>query len=107
LRREDWSRFLNRVGQRELPRLALAQPAFRFRIPAPGLKVVASQVHGNIQFHGLLLRCTTDGSEPSGTSSILTGPLPARGTVKVAAFDAAGRKGPTAVAACGSGPTAP
>lgn len=107
LRREDWSRFLNLLGKRELPRLAQDRPGLRFRIPAPGLKVAGGQVLGNLQFPGMILRCTTDGSEPNGSSPILAGPLAAHGTVKVAAFDAAGRKGPTAVATFGSGPTPP
>jgi hexosaminidase len=105
LRRADWSRFLNRLGKLELPRLALERPAVRFRIPAPGLKVAEDRVLANLQFPGMTLRYTVDGTEPSGSSPALAGPLPARGTVKVAAFDAAGRKGPTAVATCGSGST--
>jgi hexosaminidase len=102
LRHEDWSRFLNRLGKQELPRLALEQVPFRFRIPAPGLKIAMGQVLGNCQFPGLLLRYTTDGSEPTAHSPIFPGTLPAVGVVRVAAFDAVGRKGPTAAARCGS-----
>jgi hypothetical protein len=45
---------------------------------------------------GTSIRYTLDGSEPTPKSPEVRGPLPARGQVWVAAFDAAGRKGHTA-----------
>jgi hexosaminidase len=98
LHQDDWSRFLNILGKRELPRLAQEHPSVRFRIPAPGLKVADGRVRANIQFPGMTLRYTLDGTEPSEGSLVLSGDLPALGTVKVAAFDAVGRKGPTVTA---------
>jgi hexosaminidase len=89
----DWSRFLNILGKRELPRLALAQPAIRFRIPPPGLVVRNGRVRCNIEFPGMTLRYTLDGSEPSNFSPTVTADLLAEGPLKVAAFDAAGRRG--------------
>jgi hexosaminidase len=95
LHRADWSRFLNILGKRELPKLALAHPAIRFRIPAPGLQVRGDRVRCNLQFPGMTLRYTLDGSEPSTLSPVVPAVLSAERTLKVAAFDAAGRKGPT------------
>ncbi len=92
----DWSRFLNILGKRELPRLALERPAVRFRIPAPGMEVRNGRVRCNLQFPGMTLRYTLDGSEPSKASPIVPRDLPAEEALQVAAFDAAGRKGPTA-----------
>jgi hexosaminidase len=95
LHRADWSRFLNRVGKRELPRLALQHPAVQFRIPAPGLAIRGDRVRCNLPFPGMTLRYTLDGSEPSRLSPVVSGELPVERSLKVAAFDAAGRKGPT------------
>src|SRR3989449_1070540 len=39
LYREGWSRFVNVLGQRELPRLDREVPGVNYRIPTPGLKV--------------------------------------------------------------------
>jgi hexosaminidase len=92
--REAWSRFVNVLGKRELPRLD--QEGVRYRIPKPGLKAVDGQVLCNIQIPGLTLRYTTDGSEPSLKSPGVAGPILTKGTIKVAAFDTRGRKGFTA-----------
>ena len=96
LYREAWSRFVNVVGQRELPRLDREVPGLNYRIPTPGLKVEDGMVHCSIELPGFTLRYTTDGSEPTVRSSAVHGPIPFRGTVRVAAFNTAGRKGHTA-----------
>jgi hexosaminidase len=95
LHREAWSRFVNVVGKRELPRLDRDGLALNYRIPAPGLKVADGAVHANIQLPGLTLRYTTDGTEPTAASRAVEGPLAATGTIRVAAFDGRGRKGAT------------
>lgn len=92
--RQAWSRFVNVLGKRELPRLD--QEGVRYRIPKPGLTVVDGQVRCNIQLPGLTLRYTADGTEPSLKSPPVAGPIPAKGTIRVAAFDGRGRKGFTA-----------
>jgi len=96
LYREAWSRFVNVLGQRELPRLDREVPGVNYRIPTPGLKVADGMVHCSVELPGFTLRYTTDGSEPSAGSSEVRGPIPFRGTVRVAAFTATGRKGHTA-----------
>ena len=45
----------------------------------------------NVEFPGLDLRYTTDGSEPTIESSLFTEPVEVSGTVKIRAFDAAGK----------------
>lgn len=94
--RDNWSRFVNVVGQRELPRLDREFPGLNYRIPTPGLKVAGGMVYTSLELPGFTLRFTTDGSDPVGGSAIVRGPIPFRGTVSVAAFNAAGRKGHTA-----------
>jgi len=96
LYREAWSRFVNVVGQRELPRLDREVPGLNYRIPTPGLKAVDGTVYSSLELPGFTLRYTTDGSEPTVRSSAVHGPIPLRGTVRVAAFNTAGRKGHTA-----------
>src|SRR5437870_4912896 len=52
LYREAWSRFMNVVGQRELPRLDREVPGVTYRIPTPGLKVEGGMVHCSVQLPG-------------------------------------------------------
>ena len=53
-------------------------------------------VRCSLELPGFTLRYTTDGSDPAVGSAVVHGPIPFRGTVSVAAFNAAGRKGHTA-----------
>ncbi len=96
LYREAWSRFVSVVGQRELPRLDREVPGLNYRIPTPGLKVEGGTVRCSLEIPGFTLRYTTDGKEPTTRSAVVSGPIPARGTLRVAAFNATGRKGQTA-----------
>ena len=91
-----WSRFVNVIGQRELPRLDREVPGINYRIPTPGLRPEAGVVYCSVELPGFTLRYTTDGSEPTVKSPIVRGPIPFRGTVRVAAFNTTGRKGHTA-----------
>ena len=96
LYRDAWSRFVNVLGKRELPRLDREVPGINYRIPAPGLKVEGGMVFCSVELPGFTLRYTTDGSEPTARGAVVRGPIPFRGTVRVAAFSTAGRKGSTA-----------
>ncbi len=97
LYREAWSRLVNVVSKRELPRLDREVPGLNYRIPAPGLKAEGGAVYANVELPGFTLRYTTDGSEPTVRSPVVKGPIPLRGraTVRVAAFSTTGRKGHT------------
>jgi hexosaminidase len=53
-------------------------------------------VRCSVELPGFALRYTTDGSEPTARSALVRGPIPFRGTVRVAAFNTTGRKGYTA-----------
>ncbi len=95
LYREAWSRFVNVVGQRELPRLDREVPGVTYRIPTPGLRTDGGLVTCSLEIPGFTLRYTTDGSDPTVRSAVVRGPIPLRGTIKVAAFSTTGRKGYT------------
>src|SRR5882672_10975767 len=96
LYRDAWSRFVNALGQRELPRLDREVPGVNYRIPTPGLKVAGGMVRCSVELPGFTLRYTTDGSEPTVRSPQVRDSIPFRGTVRVAAFTTTGRKGHTA-----------
>jgi hexosaminidase len=93
LYQEAWTQFANQLGQRELVRLDHYAGGFNYRIPAPGAFVEDGKVTANIQLPGLVIRYTTDGSEPTEKSNIYTGPISAKGKVKMKAFDTRGRSG--------------
>ncbi len=65
LYREAWSRFVNVLGKRELPRLDREVPGINYRIPTPGLTADGGVVRCSVELPGFTLRYTTDGSEPN------------------------------------------
>ncbi|MGR5267211.1 beta-N-acetylhexosaminidase [Vibrio astriarenae] len=56
---DDYNRFANVVGQRELAKLEKA--GIDYRLPVPGAKVENNQLHMNVQFPGVALQYSTDG----------------------------------------------
>ena len=82
-----WNRFVNTVGQRDLPRLDFLYGGTNYRIPLPGAKIVDGLLHANIALPGLELRYTTDGSQPRPDSSQYKNPVRIEGLVKLRAFD--------------------
>jgi hexosaminidase len=96
LYRDAWARVVSVVGKRELPRLDREVPGLNYRIPTPGLLIRSGAVYASSEIPGFTLRYTTDGSEPTANSPVVRGPIPLRGTIRVAAFSSTGRKGHTA-----------
>ncbi|MBC8151530.1 MAG: chitobiase/beta-hexosaminidase C-terminal domain-containing protein, partial [Bacteroidetes bacterium] len=92
---QAWSAFINVVGKRELPRLDTYAGGFQYRIPTAGAKIINGKVAANVQFPGMTIRYTTDGSEPTATSPAYTEPMDTAGPVKLKVFNAAGRAGRT------------
>ncbi len=90
-----WNIFANTLAQRELPRLAGLHGGFNYRLPLPGAVIEEGLLKANIGFPGLTIRYTTDGEEPTRTSAIYTEPVGVTGTVKLKAFDHAGRSSRT------------
>jgi len=88
---KDWNRFANMVGQRELPRLDYLFGGFFYRLPPPGAVLKEGKLYANIDFPGLTIRYTTDGSEPGTGSSVYTGPTEVSGKIKIRSFDSRGR----------------
>jgi len=88
---KDWNRFANIVGQREMPRLDYLYGGFSYRLPPPGAVIIKGQLYANIDFPGLTIRYTTDGSEPGTDSPVYTGPVEVSGKIKIRSFDSLGR----------------
>jgi hexosaminidase len=87
----DWNRFANIVGQREMPRLDYLHGGFNYRLPPPGAVIKEGMLHANIDFPGLTIRYTTDGSEPETDSPLYSGPVEVSGKVMLRSFDTRGR----------------
>ncbi len=90
-----WSQFINVVSQRELPRLDTYAGGFAYRVPTAGAKVVNGKLMANTQFPGMTIRYTTNGTEPTASSPVYTGPIDAGGTIKLKVFTPAGRSSDT------------
>ena len=87
----DWNGFANRVGQRDLPRLDYLFGGFNYRLPPPGAIIKEGLLHANIDFPGLIVRYTTDGTEPGAESPVYEEPVKVNGAVKLRSFDTRGR----------------
>ena len=85
----EWSKFANRIGKIEMPRLDLLNGGYYYRIPPPGAKVENNLLHANIAFPGLQIRYTLDGSDPNPYSELFTKPVTvdAGQTIKLRAFN--------------------
>jgi hexosaminidase len=97
LHAQAFARFTNQAAQQLLPRLQRDVPGVGYRIAPPGLLREGGVVQVNHQLPGLVLRYTTDGSEPTAASARVSGPIHAAGPVRAAAFGVDGRRGPVSV----------
>lgn len=89
---EDWNRFANRIGQQEMPRLDYLVGGYNYRLPLPGAVIKDGMLHANIEFPGLAIRYSTDGSNPTRQSKLYEGPVEVQGRdIKLRAFDSRGR----------------
>ena len=86
-----WNEFANRFGQRELPRLDWLFGGIGYRLPPPGAVIENGRLHASSEYPGLLIRYTTDGSEPTAASPVYTKPVNVSGQVKVSTFDTRNR----------------
>lgn len=87
----EWNEIANRIGKNELPRLDKIFGGFNYRIATPGVIIENVMLKANVSFPGLIIRYTTDGSEPGIESPVYTVPVKVQGVIKVKAFNQAGR----------------
>jgi hexosaminidase len=74
-----------------MPRLDYFFGGFNYRLPPPGAVIKEGMLHANIDFPGLNIHYTTDGSEPGADSPLYTGPVEVSGLVMLRTFDTRGR----------------
>jgi len=88
---KDWNRFANIIGQHELPRLDYLYGGFSYRLPPPGAVIKEGKLYANIDFPGLTIRYTLDGTEPGADSPVYSGPVEVSGKVMLRSFNTRGR----------------
>ncbi|GAA4469160.1 family 20 glycosylhydrolase [Nibrella saemangeumensis] len=93
-----WTVFANTLAQKELPRLSQLNGGYNYRLPLPGAVIENGMLKANVEYPGLSIRYTTDGSEPDNRSPLYQRPVAVDGTVKLKSFDAAGRSSRTSIA---------
>lgn len=86
-----WGELSNRIGMRELFRLDVMFGGYNYRIAPPGAVIEEGILKANTAFPGLIIRYTTDGSEPDVNAAEYTEPVKVEGQVKVRAFNTLGR----------------
>ena len=62
-----------KIAEIELPRLAA--DGFNFRVAQPGIKIVEGKLYANSPIPQAEIRYTTDGSEPTATSTLWEAPV--------------------------------
>ncbi|WP_158799163.1 family 20 glycosylhydrolase [Pedobacter sp. L105] len=92
---QSWSDFVNILGKRELSRLNHYAGGFGYRIPTVGFITQDGRVKVNVQYPGLIIRYTEDGSEPTVTSKLYTADLPETANLSFRVFNSLGRGGNT------------
>jgi hexosaminidase len=95
---KSWTRFANTVGQKDLPRLDHLFGGVNYRISPPGAEIKEGQLYASTEYSGLVIRYTTDGSEPSASSAVYSSPVPVKNeTVKLKTFTSTDRASRTVI----------
>lgn len=86
-----WGEFVSQIGKRQLPVLSWYKGGAAYRIPPVGAKMADGHLLANVQFPGLTIRYTTDGTIPGPDSPVYRRPVLVQGKVQLRAFDVRGR----------------
>ncbi|MEM6698751.1 MAG: family 20 glycosylhydrolase, partial [Bacteroidota bacterium] len=86
-----WNTAANTIAQKELPRLSKLSGGYNYRIPSPGATIKDGMLYVNSSLPGLIIRYTTDGSEPTVDSKIYTQPMEMKGKISLKTFDLSGK----------------
>lgn len=98
-KQKAWNDFLSKVGQFELQRLTYFNGGYHYRIAPAGAVIKGGKLHVNTLYPGFEIRYTTDGSAPTVTSTLYSGPVdvPAGVEIQVKVFNTMGRSSRTTV----------
>lgn len=93
---KDYSEFLNKVSQVELPKIA---KKVKFRLPAVGVKEIEGKLYANVEYAGFPIYYSTDGTVPTLSSLRYNAPieLKAGQVYSFVVLDADGRQGTVSV----------
>ncbi|MDB4925289.1 family 20 glycosylhydrolase [Mucilaginibacter sp.] len=89
---DSWARFVNILGQRELPRLTYYAGGFNYRIPSAGVSKANGWIIANSGLPGFEIHYTTDGKIPTLKSAVFKDSVKT-GRLKIGLFNPAGRSG--------------
>jgi hexosaminidase len=92
---EQWNIYANALAKKELPRLNFLNQGYNYRVPTPGALVENGILSANVGYPGLVIRYTTDGSEPALNSLLYESPVNVSGTVRLRSFDLSGKSSRT------------
>jgi len=92
---KEWNGFSNTLAKQELPRLSYLNGGYHYRVPPPGAVIESGMLKANSELPGLIIRFTTDGTEPTGTSTEYKGPVAVSANVILKSFDASGKSSST------------
>ena len=99
-----WNAFANALGKREFARLDRLHGGYGYRLAPPGAKVIDGGLVVNTAYPGMVVRYTTDGSDPTADSPIYSGSLPIDfDVIKLSTFDSRGRASLPTVVKCANG----
>lgn len=88
---EKWNGFANTIAIKDLPRLSYLNGGYNYRIPPPGAILENGELKANTALPGLIIKYTTDGTEPGVNSANYSTPVKVSGTIKLKCFDLAGK----------------
>ncbi|KPK05719.1 MAG: hypothetical protein AMS20_05865 [Gemmatimonas sp. SG8_28] len=87
-----WNAFANALSLREFPRLDRLNGGYNYRLSPPGVVVEDGRMIANTAYPGMVVRYTTDGSDPTASSPRYTEPVAVTADVlKASTFDSRGR----------------
>jgi hexosaminidase len=87
----EWNGYANTLAKKELPRLSSLNGGYNYRVPPPGAVIEDGMLKANVEYPGLVIRYTTDGSEPTANSTLFTEPVKVTGKVILQSFDLLGK----------------
>jgi hexosaminidase len=87
-----WNAFANSLGKIEFPRLDRLHGGYNYRLAPPGARVDNGRLVVNTAYPGMVVRYTTDGSDPTSDSPLYAEPLDiVSGIIKLSTFESRGR----------------
>ncbi|EON77865.1 Beta-hexosaminidase [Lunatimonas lonarensis] len=92
-----WNVFANTIARREYPKLAAWNKGYNYRIAPPGAKLENGMLFANVEFPGLDIRYTTNGTDPTVDSPRYDGPIALANEVRLKAFDKSGKSSPLVI----------